>query len=102
MQSAIHVDLTLTGVLPAAQVNSSEFPEMWNMTKCLAVAWSIAAVGTVAALIFLAAAKPTVWNAWPAFDTTISHPPYVTRPTYSTPGEVGPSFTEFQVVHMHP
>ena len=71
-----------------SQVHSSEFPEMWNMTKCLAVALSIAAVGILSSVLFLAAAKPTVWNGWHAFDVTISQPPYVSNPEYSTPGEV--------------
>ncbi|KAK9806555.1 hypothetical protein WJX73_000387 [Symbiochloris irregularis] len=70
------------------KANSSEYPETWNMTKCLGVALSIAAVGTTATVIFLAAAKPTVWNAWPAFGVTISEEPLTTSPIYSTPGEV--------------
>ena len=58
------------------------------MTKCLAVALSMTLVGSAATIIFFAAAKPTVWNGWHAFDVTISHPPYVTNPGYATPGEV--------------
>lgn len=70
------------------QVHSSDFPELWNMTKCFVVAISIASIGVAASVIFLALAKPTIWNAWPAFSASIAEPPLVSKPHLSTPGEV--------------
>ena len=56
------------------------------MQKCLAVAASIAASNILGSLIFLSLAKPSKWNAWPAFGAYIQ--PLDPQSYLNTPGEV--------------
>lgn len=46
------------------QVNSSDVPETFNMTKCLAVAFSIASIGAGTSVLLFALADPTRLNWW--------------------------------------
>ena len=50
------------------------------------MAGSIAASNILGSLIFLSLAKPTKWNAWPAFGTFVR--PLDPESYLSTPGEV--------------
>ena len=57
------------------------------MTKCLSVGAAIAVVHIAGSVIFLALAKPTAWNAWPAFGTSVR--PLDPGSYLNTPGQVG-------------
>ena len=65
MQSAsIKALPPLPPLLLASQVNSSELPETFNMTKCLSVALAIGAIGTGSNLLLFALADPVRLNWW--------------------------------------
>ena len=65
------------------KVHSSERPNIWNMTKCLAVAFAIAAVNVGAAVLLLVLANPRGVNWWSIFGTSLEDDylsPYPTNP----------------------
>ena len=66
------------------------------MTKCLSVASAVAAVNITGSILFLALAKPTVWNVWPAFGTHVQ--PLDPASYLTTPGQA--SFCEPMLVSV--
>lgn len=46
------------------QVHSSDIPETFNMTKCLAVALAIGSIGVGTLVLLLLLADPTSLNFW--------------------------------------
>ena len=63
------------------KVHSSERPNVWNMTKCLAVAFAIAIVNVGATVLLLVLANPRGVNWWSIFGTSLDDDPFSTYPT---------------------
>nr|AQM50087.1 P-type ATPase HA2 [Dunaliella maritima] len=63
-------------------VHSSDYPLHWNMTKDLAIAFSIAMVGIVGNVLLVPFVRPDLWFEWPELDT---------EPALKTPPDNGVS-----------
>ena len=75
----------LTGRM-SVQVHSSEYPQIWNMTKCLLVALCTAAVGVAGSVALLFLSLPERVNWFQYFQTPIDHGLPTTA--HSTNGQV--------------
>ena len=68
------------------QVHSSEYPQIWNMTKCLFVALCTAAVGIAGSVVLLFSSLPERLNWFQYFGTPIDHG--LPTAVHSTNGQV--------------
>lgn len=68
------------------QVHSSEYPQIWNMTRCLLVALCTAAVGIAGSVVLLLLSLPEGINWFQYFQTPIDHG--LPTAAHSTNGQV--------------
>ena len=77
-----------------SQVHSSDLPQLWNMTKCLAVAALTSGVGILGSVLFLWLCLPDRVAMFSAFDTPLRADDV--KP-HTTHGEVSDDYTSCRV-----